>query len=684
MSAFLTTLFKLSLAASLLIAAVVVFRLAFRRAPKWIRGVLWTMVAVRLVFPIFPQSPVSVIPRALTANYQSAEATELSEATRTADAGPSAVSGENVDSAPYEQRSDPAGNGRFSEANGASESGTSDKTAREGVSSPDQYAVLFAVWASGAAAMAAYALISRVKLRRQVRASIPVCDVVFATDYYYSPFLLGVIRPKIYVPYWLSGRDLEFVLRHESAHAARRDDLRKLIGFLILAVYWFCPTVWVGYALFCRDIEYSCDEAAVRDADASYRADYSKTLVDFGLRRHALAGPLGFGKLGVKRRVENVIGYKKPKEWMIAASLFACAVIAVCFLTSPGSAAEAHDDAEDDDAPSVTVTQDSTPTPFVDGEVEKLALPGGVGKGYEDLWGARARAVRDAAEPADPDGSGAVYTVSAGRDCPLPAGRYVFETSYPTARFVPIAEYGKGYFPDGIPQSAYNILGFISHDHRECAAALASGDPTPFYVLVNTLRRDAEERFFSEEYHMTDEEFTAGLLELTGIASSDLSSLDARRDGTGQLYFSPRYGEGECEANRIVGFRETENGYEVTFRSYADFFLLVPSDLYVISIARSDGDYEWVIDDIRIVERGDIPPARIPDLSDRELSAGTAYDRVFIVFPTTGEDGVSEISACFLLSDPGHEPERYADADTAGVEYFPSGVVVIRDPASFK
>ena len=186
--------------------------------------------------------------------------------------------------------------------------------------------------------MLLYALISYIRLKKSVGASIPFAGNVFACDEVPSPFLLGVLHPLIYVPSSLEGEALEYVITHERAHIRRGDHWWKPLGFLLLTVYWFNPLCWVAYILLCRDIEMACDERVIRELDRSGRAAYSQALLDCSLpRRKVAACPLSFGEVGVKERVASVLHYKKPGFWLLIGAAAVCAVLAVCFLTDPGS-----------------------------------------------------------------------------------------------------------------------------------------------------------------------------------------------------------------------------------------------------------------------------------------------------------------------------------------------------------
>ena len=192
------------------------------------------------------------------------------------------------------------------------------------------------VWLIGLAAMLAYALVSYLRLRRRVSASIPLRENIYVCDEVASPFILGILRPRIYLPSALDEAQRGSVLSHERAHLARRDHWWKPLGFALLAVYWFNPLLWLAYTLLCRDIELACDERVLCGMDAGQVKDYSSALLACSVPRRMLAAcPLAFGEVGVGARVKNALRYKKPAFWVVAASVAVCVVVAVCFLTNP-------------------------------------------------------------------------------------------------------------------------------------------------------------------------------------------------------------------------------------------------------------------------------------------------------------------------------------------------------------
>nr|MCR4936931.1 M56 family metallopeptidase [Lachnospiraceae bacterium] len=188
----------------------------------------------------------------------------------------------------------------------------------------------------GILAMTLYAFISFVKIKRSVREAAIFEKGIMECDDVKSPFILGILRPVIYVPSGMDSETLELVLAHEKAHMKRRDHIWKPLGYALLSVYWFNPLSWIAYILLCRDIESACDEKVIRDKSSDYMAAYSQALLDCSIQRRRIAAcPVAFGETGVKMRIKNVLSYKKPAFWIILASLAVCVVLAVCFLTDP-------------------------------------------------------------------------------------------------------------------------------------------------------------------------------------------------------------------------------------------------------------------------------------------------------------------------------------------------------------
>lgn len=317
---FIKTL-NMGIAASWLILAVVVLRVILKRAPKRFRLLLWAVVGLRLVLPVSIESALSLVPstQTLPEDVMYAAAPEL-----------------NTGIAALNDAINPAFTGAF---------------APEPAASANPLQVLLPVasviWLAGAAAMLLWALVSWLRLRRRVADAVLLEGNVFESERVASPFVLGLIRPRIYLPFGLDEGAREQVLTHERAHIARGDHVIKPLGWLILAVYWYNPLVWLAYALFCRDIELACDERVIRRLPVSGRADYSQALLDLSRPHHGVgACPLAFGESAVKCRVKSVLTYKRPAFWLIMLAAVLCIGAAVCFLTDPK--AEADDSVQND------------------------------------------------------------------------------------------------------------------------------------------------------------------------------------------------------------------------------------------------------------------------------------------------------------------------------------------------
>ena len=311
MSGIFLKLLNLSISASWLVLVVLALRLVLKRAPKWVNVLLWGMVALRLMLPFSIESALSLIPSAET----------LSPEVVRFDPAPTITSGvEFIDNAVNPSLSE-----SFAAAPLASVNPLYVWTYLAGW-----------VWLIGLTAMLLYALVSYLRLRRRVSASIPLRENIYVCDEVPSPFILGIVRPRIYLPSALDEAQRGSVLSHERAHLARHDHWWKPLGFALLAVYWFNPLLWLAYTLLCRDIELACDERVLRGMDAGQVKDYSSALLACSVPRRMLAAcPLAFGEVGVGARVKNALRYKKPAFWVVAASVAVCVVVAVCFLTNP-------------------------------------------------------------------------------------------------------------------------------------------------------------------------------------------------------------------------------------------------------------------------------------------------------------------------------------------------------------
>ena len=303
-------LLNMSISAGWLILAVLALRLLMKKAPKWLTCSLWALVAVRLVMPFSVESSFSLIPstQTLPPEIITGNRFEISSGIPVID---HQINDVVLDSY-YESVTVPADNGL------------------------NVMGIASLVWLAGVAILALYALFSYLHLRRKVAASVNLGENVYLCDYIESPFILGIIRPKIYLPSAMDQTQWPHVLAHERAHLNRRDHWWKPLGFAILSVYWFNPLIWLAYTLLCRDIELACDEKVIRELGEPQKKAYSQALLACSMPRRLIAAcPLAFGEVGVKERVKTVLNYKKPAFWVIVTAILACAVTAVCFLTDP-------------------------------------------------------------------------------------------------------------------------------------------------------------------------------------------------------------------------------------------------------------------------------------------------------------------------------------------------------------
>ena len=305
-------LVNLSISASWLILAVLVLRVVLKKAPKWVMPLLWGVVALRLVCPFSIESALSLIPSAETI--------------------PSEIVTETREPVLYEQATlDIVTNPTLPSA-AEVPVGVSRQQAQV------DFNIYSVLWLAGMAALLVHALVSAGKLKRKLATAILLRDNIYESEFVDSPFVFGVVKPNIYLPMHMDEGTAAYVIAHEHAHLARRDHWWKVLGYLVLALHWFNPLVWVAYILFCRDIELACDEKVVKGLDGAARADYSQALLSCAAPKRAVAAcPLAFGEGNIKMRVKSALHYKKPAFWVAAAAVLAVVIVAVCFLTNPRS-----------------------------------------------------------------------------------------------------------------------------------------------------------------------------------------------------------------------------------------------------------------------------------------------------------------------------------------------------------
>ena len=339
MSSFFLKIVNMSIAASWLILAVVLLRVVLKKAPKWINVLLWGIVAFRLICPFSFESALSLIPSAETISPEI-----MMDWTPEISTGVSSI----------DKVVNPI---------------ITDTFAPEPIASANPLQllipVLAIVWAIGIIAMLVYAAVSYFRLQKKVGASLSVRDNIWICDDIQTPFILGFFKPSIYIPSGTDEAQLPYIIAHENAHLKRCDHWWKPLGYLVLAIHWFNPLVWITYILLCRDIELACDEKVIRGLNQNESISYSEALLSCSVnRRTVMVCPLAFGEVGVKERVKNVLNYKNPAFWNVAFAVVSSIVLGVCFLTNPSSFPVKLDSVQISKASTMDFRTNSGPTTF--------------------------------------------------------------------------------------------------------------------------------------------------------------------------------------------------------------------------------------------------------------------------------------------------------------------------------
>lgn len=310
MTEFFATIVNMSISASWIVLAVLLLRKLLKKAPKWVNVLLWGIVAIRLVCPFSFESTLSLIPSSQTINP------EVSLNPAVIDSGVSVI--------------DNVVNPVISNATITPE--------------PEKELNVFkfimpylaGLWLVGIVILLIYTFISYSKLNKKIGTAVLLRDNIYQSETVSSPFVVGIIKPKIYIPFNINEQDAEHVIAHEQAHIKRKDYLLKPLGFLIVTLHWFNPLVWIGYIFLCRDIELACDEKVIKDLNSEQRADYSEALLTCSVNRRLISAcPVAFGESDVKNRVKSVLNYKKPTFWIVFTAIILSVILAVCFLTNP-------------------------------------------------------------------------------------------------------------------------------------------------------------------------------------------------------------------------------------------------------------------------------------------------------------------------------------------------------------
>ena len=310
-----TTLLNMSMTAGILVLIIILLRLCFKKAPKKYVCILWALVALRLLCPFSISSSLSIF---------------------------------NL----INMETDSSGQINYFQYNGKTEkpilqfdvpafvnNNTSAESMTIGTHTSNLYLpTIMYIWTLGVVIMLAYAVICYLQLKKQVTASAQKMDNIYICDDIKFPFILGIIKPRIFLPSGMKENTEKNVIAHEVAHLKRHDHLWKPLGYLLLSVYWFNPVLWFAYILLCRDIEAACDEMVISEMDKNSIAEYSEALLSCATHRRIItACPIAFGETNVKGRIKHVLTYKKPAFWIICITIVACIIAAVCLLTNPDS-----------------------------------------------------------------------------------------------------------------------------------------------------------------------------------------------------------------------------------------------------------------------------------------------------------------------------------------------------------
>ncbi len=306
------TLLNLSITASYIILAVLLLKLFLFKAPKWISCLLWSVVGIRLILPFSVESVLSLIPSAqpIPENITTSPKPEISSGVYFVNSVVNPIISESF-------------------KGDAAES-----------ANPLQIVFFIAsvIWVIGLALMLLWGVLSYIVIKKKTVPSLKLDGNIYLCDNVSSPFILGIIKPRIYLPSAISGEDAALVTEHERAHIARLDHIWKPLGFIILALYWFNPLVWIAYILLCRDIEKACDQKVIRSMSDDSRRKYSHTLLSYSENSIRISAcPLAFGEVGVKTRVKSILNYKKPAFWIIIVAILLLIGTVVAFLTYPKS-----------------------------------------------------------------------------------------------------------------------------------------------------------------------------------------------------------------------------------------------------------------------------------------------------------------------------------------------------------
>ena len=320
-----TVICERGISAGYVILAVIVLRLLFRKSPRWVMGILWALVAIRLICPIVVESPFSVVPKEPLFDVVQQGDTDKETSNLKSEQQINNLADQNQTFSK-----------QVAEIKEHAAEQDETKDFRTDKRKTDSKKMLGTIWLFGMLVLTGYGIVGSLRVEYQLRFAVPVEQQIWECDSIHTSFLWGLFHPRIYLPSGMNAETKRYVIRHERAHQKRGDHWWKVIGYVLLVIYWFQPLMWIAYWIFARDIEYACDECVIGNLSFAERKEYAQALLLCGSgRSRRLAGPLAFDGLGVKPRIKNVLSYQKPGRGKIAISLLVCVVVSVCFLTNP-------------------------------------------------------------------------------------------------------------------------------------------------------------------------------------------------------------------------------------------------------------------------------------------------------------------------------------------------------------
>ena len=328
---------KASFHGSVVILAVIALRLLLKKAPKSLFCLLWLLAGLRMALPFEIQSNLSLQPRLEETNL----GIQVERPVQVPDILIQSPEGEPLD-VPAQTPDLPEGNRENVQTDSFLHS------VENGVIKPIRYGdIAVTLWLAGMAIMLAVSVCSYLRLKRRVREAYLIEKGCFECAGLETAFVLGFFSPKIYLPKGLAEQEKRFIYDHENTHIARGDNWSKMVGYLVLTIHWFNPLVWLAYHLLCRDMELACDEHVVRNMTLPERKAYSAALLSCGSHTSRLAAcPVAFGESNPRRRIMNVLNYKRPTFWISLLAVIAVIFVSVCLLTSPKNQEEAPPEEE--------------------------------------------------------------------------------------------------------------------------------------------------------------------------------------------------------------------------------------------------------------------------------------------------------------------------------------------------